>query len=184
MEQTKPRLGRGLDALLGAVNGGGVLGIGASVGRVRLDQIHHNPYQPRKRFDDDELKQLADSIRVHGVLQPLVVRQAGDDYQLIAGERRLRAATLAGLPEVPVHVVGFDDQQVYEAALVENIQRQELNPIEEATAYWQRTDLKPRPHDERDFEALAPHLGAGQRDWLRETIHAVIPGHPWLARLE
>lgn len=135
MEQNKPRLGRGLDALLGAVNGGGVLGIGAAVGRVRLDQIHQNPYQPRKRFDDDELKQLADSIRVHGVLQPLVVRQAGDNFQLIAGERRLRAATLAGLPDVPVHVVGFDDQQVYEAALVENIQRSDLNAIEKAQGF-------------------------------------------------
>jgi ParB family chromosome partitioning protein len=135
MDQNKPRLGRGLDALLGAVNGGGVLGIGAAVGKVRLDQIHQNPYQPRKRFDDDELKQLADSIKVHGVLQPLVVRQAGDNFQLIAGERRLRAATLAGLPEVPVHVVGFDDQQVYEAALVENIQRSDLNPIEKAQGF-------------------------------------------------
>lgn len=135
MDQTKPRLGRGLDALLGAVNGSGVLGIGTTVGSVRLDQIHHNPYQPRKRFDDDELKQLADSIKVHGVLQPLVVRAASDGYQLIAGERRLRAATLAGLPEVPVHVVGFDDQQVYEAALVENIQRSDLNPIEKAQGF-------------------------------------------------
>lgn len=148
MEQTKPRLGRGLDALLGAVNGGGVLGIGAAVGRVRLDQIHQNPYQPRKRFDDDELKQLADSIRVHGVLQPLVVRQAGDSYQLIAGERRLRAATLAGLPEVPVHVVGFDDQQVYEAALVENIQRSDLNPIEKAQGFKDYLERYGLTHDE------------------------------------
>lgn len=154
MEQTKPRLGRGLDALLGAVNGGGVLGIGATVGKVRLDQIHHNPYQPRKRFDDDELKQLADSIRVHGVLQPLVVRQAGEEYQLIAGERRLRAATLAGLPEVPVHVVGFDDQQVYEAALVENIQRSDLNPIEKAQGFKDYLEKYGLTH-----EALGQKLG-------------------------
>jgi ParB family chromosome partitioning protein len=154
MDQTKPRLGRGLDALLGAVNGGGVLGIGATVGRVRLDQIHHNPYQPRKRFDDDELKQLADSIRVHGVLQPLVVRQAGENYQLIAGERRLRAATLAGLPEVPVHVVGFDDQQVYEAALVENIQRSDLNPIEKAHGFKDYLERYGLTH-----EALGQKLG-------------------------
>jgi len=154
MEQTKPRLGRGLDALLGAVNGGGVLGIGATVGKVRLDQIHQNPYQPRKRFDDDELKQLADSIRVHGVLQPLVVRQTGDAYQLIAGERRLRAATLAGLPEVPVHVVGFDDQQVYEAALVENIQRSDLNPIEKAQGFKDYLEKYGLTH-----EALGQKLG-------------------------
>jgi ParB family chromosome partitioning protein len=154
MEQTKPRLGRGLDALLGAVNGAGVLGLGAAVGKVRLDQIHHNPYQPRKRFDDDELKQLADSIRVHGVLQPLVVRQSGENYQLIAGERRLRAATLAGLPEVPVHVVGFDDQQVYEAALVENIQRSDLNPIEKAAGFKDYLDKYGLTH-----EALGQKLG-------------------------
>lgn len=154
MDQTKQRLGRGLDALLGAVNGGGVLGIGAAVGKVRLDQIHQNPYQPRKRFDDDELKQLADSIKVHGVLQPLVVRQAGEAYQLIAGERRLRAATLAGLPEVPVHVVGFDDQQVYEAALVENIQRSDLNPIEKAQGFKDYLERYGLTH-----EALGQRLG-------------------------
>jgi ParB family chromosome partitioning protein len=121
---------------------------------VRLDQIHHNPYQPRKRFDDDELKQLADSIKVHGVLQPLVVRQTGDAYQLIAGERRLRAATLAGLPEVPVHVVGFDDQQVYEAALVENIQRSDLNPIEKAQGFKDYLERYGLTH-----EALGQRLG-------------------------
>lgn len=148
MDQTKPRLGRGLDALLGAVNGSGVLGIGTTVGTVRLDQIHHNPYQPRKRFDDDELKQLADSIKVHGVLQPLVVRAANDGFQLIAGERRLRAATLAGLPEVPVHVVGFDDRQVYEAALVENIQRSDLNPIEKAQGFKDYLERYGITHDE------------------------------------
>ena len=148
MEQTKPRLGRGLDALLGAVAGAGVLGVGGGVGRVRLDQIQQNPYQPRKRFDDDELKQLADSIKVHGVLQPLVVRQSGESYQLIAGERRLRAATQAGLHEVPVHVVGFDDQQVYEAALVENIQRSDLNPIEKAQGFKEYLDRYGLTHDE------------------------------------
>ena len=127
----KPRLGRGLDALL-SMGGDGAT---ANVARLRLDQIHHNPYQPRKRFDDDELKQLSDSIKVHGVIQPLVVRQSGEQYQLIAGERRLRAAHLAGLSDVPVHMVSFDDQQVYEAALVENIQRSDLNAIEKAQGF-------------------------------------------------
>lgn len=131
MEATKPRLGRGLDALLNG-NTPSEPGAGSA---LRLDQIHQNPYQPRKRFDDDDLKQLADSIRSHGILQPLVVRQAGDTYQLIAGERRLRAAQQAGLSEVPVHIVAFDDQQVYEAALVENIQRADLNPIEKAIGF-------------------------------------------------
>ncbi|MEO2090010.1 MAG: ParB/RepB/Spo0J family partition protein [Gemmataceae bacterium] len=132
MDATKPRLGRGLDALLGPATGS-VSTVSST--RVRLDQISHNPYQPRKRFDDDELTQLADSIRTHGVLQPLVVRPDGERYQLIAGERRLRASHLVGLAEVPVHVVSFDDQQVYEAALVENIQRSDLNAIEKAQGF-------------------------------------------------
>src|SRR5262245_30565699 len=131
MEATKSRLGRGLEALIGG-------GDGASDGpisRVAVDRVQNNPYQPRKRFDEDELLALAESIRNHGVLQPLVVRRAGDVYQLIAGERRLRAAQLAGLPEVPIHLVTFDDQQVFEAALAENIQRSDLNPIEKAQGF-------------------------------------------------
>lgn len=128
MDATKPRLGRGLDSLLGDAGAGGS-------DRVAVDKIKHNPYQPRKRFDEDELGRLRDSIKAHGVLQPLVVRKAGDDFQLIAGERRLRAAREAGLGEVPVHVVEFDDQQVFEAALVENIQRSDLNPVEKAQGF-------------------------------------------------
>ena len=132
MDATKPRLGRGLDALLGP---GQPNATSITAMTLRLDEIKHNPYQPRKQFDDDDLKQLADSIRVHGVLQPLVVRHTGDHHQLIAGERRLRAAHLVGLAEVPVHVVAFDDQQVFEAALVENIQRSDLNAIEKAQGF-------------------------------------------------
>jgi len=131
MEAVKPRLGRGLDALLGAAN----TTTTSAANRLAVNQIQHNPYQPRKRFDDSELKQLTDSIRVHGVLQPLVVRPTGDNFQLIAGERRLRAAQAAGLNEVPVHVVQFNDQQTYEAALVENIQRADLNAIEKAQGF-------------------------------------------------
>jgi ParB family transcriptional regulator, chromosome partitioning protein len=133
MDATKPRLGRGLNALLGEMSDGG-----AGHGPVQTlppGRINQNPYQPRKRFDDDELKSLTESVKTHGVLQPLVVRAAGDGYQLIAGERRLRAATAAGLAEVPVHVVEFDDQQVFEAALVENIQRSDLNAIEKAQGF-------------------------------------------------
>ncbi len=127
MDATKARLGRGLDALL---NGGG-----ETTNTVAIDKIRHNPYQPRKRFDDDELKQLTASVKEHGILQPLVVRNAGDHFQLIAGERRLRAAQAAGLVAVPVHVVAFNDQQVFEAAQVENIQRTDLNPIEKALGF-------------------------------------------------
>jgi len=133
MNATQNRLGRGLDALLGtAGETDAVVGTGST---VDIAKIQRNPYQPRKRFDDDELKQLTDSVKQHGILQPLVVRDAGDHFQLIAGERRLRAAEAAGLPLVPVHIVRFNDQQVYEAALVENIQRTDLNPIEKAEGF-------------------------------------------------
>src|SRR5439155_754320 len=133
MEATKPRLGRGLHALLGGV--GSETGTDAPAARLPVEKIQHNPYQPRKRFDEDELKSLTESVRTHGVLQPLVVRRVGDGFQLIAGERRLRAARDAGLDEVPVHLVSFDDQQVFEAALVENIQRSDLNPVEKAQGF-------------------------------------------------
>ncbi|MBY0458679.1 MAG: ParB/RepB/Spo0J family partition protein, partial [Gemmataceae bacterium] len=118
-----PRLARGLNALLGDLP---PLDAAAPVTRLPVGKIGFNPYQPRKLIDEEELKALRDSIKTHGVLQPLVVRAAAEGYQLIAGERRLRASRLAGLDEVPVHVVPFDDQQMFEAALVENIQRTDL----------------------------------------------------------
>jgi len=133
MEMTKPRLGRGLDALF---NGAGdSASTQHRISLLPVNVIAENPYQPRKSFDDDELKSLTESIKVHGVLQPLVVRPYGEGYQLIAGERRLRASQAAGLKEVPVHLVYFDDQQVSEAALVENIQRSDLNAIEKAHSF-------------------------------------------------
>jgi ParB family chromosome partitioning protein len=152
--EKKARLGRGLDALLGVDAGPAPTG---AMSQVPLDAIGHNPYQPRKTFDDDELASLADSIRTHGVLQPLVVRPAGAGYQLIAGERRLRAARAAGLPRVPVTVVDFNDQQVLEAALVENIQRADLNPIEKAHGF---KDYLARYH--MTHEQLAGRLGLGR----------------------
>ena len=134
--ETKPRLGRGLSALLGEA---GIAGEGGDTGATRLslpaDKIERNPYQPRQAFADDEIASLAESIRAQGLLQPLVVRLVGEGYQLIAGERRLRACQVAGLAEVPVTVVEFTDQQVLEAALVENIQRVDLNPIEKARSF-------------------------------------------------
>jgi ParB family transcriptional regulator, chromosome partitioning protein len=126
----KHRLGKGLDALMGDPHTPAGRG-----DKVACDRIQNNPYQPRKQFGEDELAQLRDSIKSHGVLQPLVVRKVGDGYQLVAGERRLRAAQAAGLKDVPVHVVDFNDQQVYEAALVENIQRADLNAIEKARGF-------------------------------------------------
>ena len=133
MDATKTqRLGRGLDALL---SGDAPTSVTEGTAHVDIARIKENPYQPRKRFDDDELRQLTDSVREHGILQPVVVRDFGDHYQLIAGERRMRAAQLAGLGQIPIHVVRFDDRQVYEASLVENIQRADLNPIEKAQGF-------------------------------------------------
>src|SRR6266852_6242107 len=118
----KKRLGRGLDALLG-----GDTAVMDAQAEVALDRIQQNPYQPRKHFDEDEIASLSASVKSHGILQPLVVRHVGDSYQLIAGERRLRAAKEAGLKSVPIRVVDFNDQQAFEATLVENIQRADLN---------------------------------------------------------
>jgi ParB family chromosome partitioning protein len=102
---------------------------------VPLDQIETNPYQPRKDFDPDELAALKESLVTHGLLQPLVVRSTGRGYQLVAGERRLRAAREAGWKEVPVRIIDFNDQQLFEAALVENLQRADLNPVEKAQGF-------------------------------------------------
>jgi ParB family chromosome partitioning protein len=129
----KRRLGRGLDALLGSTGDGEIQKTEQT--QVAIEQIEQNPYQPRKTFDEEELVSLRESIRTHGLLQPLLVRHMGDHFQLVAGERRLRAAAAAGLTNVPVHVVDFNDQQILEAALVENIQRSDLNPIEKAQGF-------------------------------------------------
>jgi ParB family transcriptional regulator, chromosome partitioning protein len=107
----------------------------ATLADVPVSQIQQNPFQPRKNFDSDDLSSLSASVKTHGILQPLVVRQVGEQFQLVAGERRLRAAQAAGLPTVPVRVVNFNDQEVIEAALAENIQRSDLNPIEKAQGF-------------------------------------------------
>jgi ParB family transcriptional regulator, chromosome partitioning protein len=148
----KRRLGRGLNALIGG-EGGGVAELNHDA-EIAIDRIQHNPFQPRKSFDKDELASLSASVKNHGVLQPIVVRVVGDDYQLIAGERRLRAAQDAGLVTIPVHVVDFNDQQVLEAALVENIQRSDLNPIEKAHGFKDYLERFSMNH-----EQLAQRLG-------------------------
>jgi ParB family chromosome partitioning protein len=107
---------------------------------VAPNLIDPNPHQPRTEFQADQLEELAASIRVHGILQPLVVTQTGERYELIAGERRLRASKLAGLKAVPVIVRSYDDQQKLELAIIENLQRADLNPIETATAYRKLMD--------------------------------------------
>ena len=128
----KKGLGRGLDALLDELDleekSGG------QIEQVSLYDIDTNPDQPRKTFDEEKLKELAASLKRHGVVQPLIVKRNGMRYTIIAGERRFRAARLAGLSTVPVLVSDLDENTIMEVALVENIQRENLNPIEEAAA--------------------------------------------------
>ncbi len=107
---------------------------------VQTGQIKPNPFQPREAFDDVTIGELAQSIKEKGVIQPLLVRRHGDNYELIAGERRLRAATLLGLKELPIIIKEVNDQDSLELALIENIQREGLNPIEEAHAYQHLMD--------------------------------------------
>jgi ParB family chromosome partitioning protein len=133
-------LGRGLGALLGDYpEGQGAPGAenGSPEGvtTVAPDRIDPNPEQPRSHFDPDELDELAASIAKNGLLQPIVVRQVGSRYQIIAGERRWQACKRAGLDKVPVRVIDADDDKVIELAMIENIQRSDLNPIEEAHGY-------------------------------------------------
>lgn len=118
----------------------GKSGKGEMLREVTPDLIDPNPHQPRQVFKEDELQGLAESIKVHGVLQPLVVTELNGRFELIAGERRLRASKLAGLETVPVIVRSFDEQQKLELAIIENIQRADLNPIETATAYRKLAD--------------------------------------------
>jgi ParB family transcriptional regulator, chromosome partitioning protein len=133
----KRRLGRGLEALLGREEGGfegGSLDASELI-QIAVDQIDANPYQPRRQFNAQDIDSLADSLRQHGMLQPILVRAVGDRYQLIAGERRLRASIEARLHEVPARVLVLDDQRVFELAMVENLQREDLNAIDKATAF-------------------------------------------------
>jgi len=102
---------------------------------ISLDELRANPYQPRKRFDDDSLKELAESIKNHGVFQPIIVKKSIKGYEIIAGERRCRASKLAGRETIPAIVRAFTDEQMMEIALLENLQRENLSAIEEAIAY-------------------------------------------------
>lgn len=111
-------------------------GISHGLRLIPIEQINANPLQPRKRFDESTIEELAESIRQQGMLQPLVVRRSGGEYEIVVGERRFRAAVLAGMKEIPAIVRdGLDDDQLLELALVENIQREDLDPIDEARAF-------------------------------------------------
>jgi len=125
------RLGRGLDALIPSLS----VNDDDKVIEIQLTQLRPNPYQPRKTFDDDSIKELAESIKQHGVIQPIIVRSVLKGYEIIAGERRFRASKLIGSATIPAVVRSFTDQQVMEIALIENLQREDLNAIEIAIAY-------------------------------------------------
>lgn len=148
MPSSKRGLGRGLDALIptelseaGALAAAGKVAEGERVEQVGIGRIKPNPLQPRQQFDEAELNDLAASIKAHGIVQPLVASRLADgSYELIAGERRLRAAKLVELDRVPVIVRSLDEQAKLELALIENVQRSDLNPIETAVAYRKLVD--------------------------------------------
>jgi ParB family transcriptional regulator, chromosome partitioning protein len=144
-------LGRGLGALLSSDR---TFDLNSGPSEVEVDSIAPGPMQPRTHFDEVGLESLANSIRSHGVVQPLLVRRLGDGYELVAGERRWRAAKMAGLSTVPVVVKDVPDKDLLEIALIENIQREDLNPIEEAQAYKRLIETVGLTQ-----EALASRLG-------------------------
>ena len=134
----KSALGRGLGSLMGEAQTETGYNIAEHEDqKLPIAQVKPNPNQPRTHFDESALAELAESIRENGVLQPLLVRKKGQNYEIIAGERRYQASKLAGLDEVPVIIKDVDDQKMMELALIENLQRSDLNPIEEAKGYQQ-----------------------------------------------
>jgi len=128
-------LGKGLDSLIPASGKSESKEVKQAETVVKIAKVEPNRDQPRKNFDEDALQELADSIKQFGLLQPILVQDRKDYYEIIAGERRWRAAKLAGLREVPVIIRNYTDQEIVEVSLIENIQREDLNPIEEALAY-------------------------------------------------
>lgn len=137
------RLGKGLSSIFGQdvskvlddIQNGDMEVERQEQSKIPVDEIRPNPYQPRKVFNDEALKELSSSIKQHGVFTPILVKKSIQGYDLIAGERRLRASKFAGLKDIPAIIVDFDDQEMMEIALLENIQREDLNVIEEAKAY-------------------------------------------------
>lgn len=157
----KKKLGKGLNEIFGEdidsflddiVSGNSSLKTNNS--NILIEQIRPNPYQPRKEFDEQGLQELAQSIKENGVFQPILIRKALNGYELVAGERRLRASKIAGKKDIPAIIVDFNDQQMMEVSLLENIQRKDLSPIEEAQAYNQL--IKKIGYTQ---EELAKHIG-------------------------
>lgn len=133
----KKALGRGLGSLIQEAQTEAAASNNDATNMVSISEIHPNPNQPRTHFNETELEELSESIRAHGVLQPLLVRKDDNGYEIIAGERRYQASKIAGLEEVPVVIKDVDDQEMLQLALIENLQRSDLNPIEEAKGYRQ-----------------------------------------------
>lgn len=122
------RLGRGIEALIPMQESD-------TIEEIHLNQLHTNPFQPRKVFAEETIRELSESIKTHGILQPLIVRETVEGYEIVAGERRFRAAKAINLEKVPVIIKNLTDNDMMELALIENIQREDLNPVEEAIAY-------------------------------------------------
>ena len=172
------RLGRGLRALIPEVEEPAA---GEEIREIDLDQIEPNPFQPRQSFDQERLQELAASIEEFGLLEPVLLREHGERYQLVAGERRVRAARLAGLQSVPALLRDFDDADMMKVALIENLQRENLNPIEEAEGFQRLIDQfgftqgqvaeavgRKRPSVANALRLL--NLGEVEKDLVREGL--------------
>ena len=156
-KRTKAQIGRGINALLSSMETPEevVKELSHTVAMIPLQQIEVNPFQPRKEFDEEALGELSESLKIHGLIQPITVRRLNDNaFQLISGERRLRASKMAGLEEVPAYIRLANDQEMIEMALVENIQRENLNSIEVAITYQRLIEECDLTH-----EALADRVG-------------------------
>ena len=156
MAKQKFTLGRGLDALISteALRTSG----SSSIGEIEIDRIFANPNQPRRDFNEEALQELADSISELGVIQPITLRKMEDEtYQIIAGERRFRASQLAGKTSIPAYILNADDEDTMEMALIENIQREDLNPLEIALAYQQLIE-----QHNLSQEQLSKRMGKGR----------------------
>ena len=174
--QKKSGLGRGLDALFS----NSLMDANDSVKTVSISSIVPNPRQPRTRFTDNELSELADSIREHGVIQPLIVSEQNDGtYTLIAGERRLRASQIAGLNTVPVVTRQADDRELLELALIENIQREDLSPLEAAEAYKSLEENFNLTHEE-----ISKRVGKNRASVTNTMRLLKLPGEVQKALLE
>jgi ParB family transcriptional regulator, chromosome partitioning protein len=147
-------LGRGLDSLIPTEFDSSLLKTTEKIESLPIERVNANPNQPRKNFDEKSIAELAESIKAHGIVQPLVVTRAGSDYRIIAGERRYRAAKLAGLADVPAIVRSMKDLEELEVALIENVQRVDLSPLEQAVSIQ-------RLHEQfsMDYSGIAKRLG-------------------------